>query len=180
MSPYYQAWFGVYALFGESGPVGYRDDRPVPEELADLVIADQDEWQRRIIGSILPGTKFVSEFKADEVTLPKLAERVFLFYARLRTNSVLIPPEEQSPEGRRYLRLPAEHLWNAFVEPRHQLDLVGFGAVWWNKTTGVTFLAYGLGADFVDKNGQRHDYTGIVEPEVLRLLGSLSFRPLRS
>lgn len=180
LSPYYQAWFGVYALFGKSGPVGFRNERPVPEELTALVIADQDEWQRRITGSILPGTKFVSESKAEQVTLPKLAEKVFLFYGRLTSYSTLIPPEDQSPEGRRYFRLPAKHLWSALVEPRHQLELSGFGAVWSDKNTGATFFAYGVGADFVDKNGQRHDYTGIVEPEVLRLLGSLSLRPLRS
>lgn len=180
LSPYYQAWFGVYVLFSKSGPVGFRDGRPVPEELMALVVADQDEWQRKITGSILPGTKFVAESKPEEITLPKLAEKVSLFYGAITSYSVLIPPDEQSPEGQRYFRLPEKHLWSALVEPRHPLTLGGFGSAWWDKPSGATFFAYGVGADFVDKNGQRHDYTGIVEPEVLRLLGSLSVRRLRS
>ena len=180
LSPYYQAWFGVYALFGKSGPVGFRDGRPVPEELSALVIADQDEWQRKITGNVLSGSRFISETKPEEITLPKLAEKVFLFYGAITSYSVLVPPEEQSAEYQKYFRLPEKRLWNDLVEPRHPISLSGFGAAWWDKPSGATFFAYGVGADFVDKNGQRHDYTGIVEPEVLRLLGSLSVRRLRS
>lgn len=180
LSPYYQAWFGVYALFSKNGPVGFRDERPVPEELARLVVADQDEWQRRITGTFVPGSKFISETTPEEVTFPKLGEKVFLFYGTLASFSALVPPEELTTEALRYFQLPERRLWNSLVEPRHPLNLSGFGATWCDKHTGATFFVYGVGADFVDKNGERRDYTGIVEPEVMRLLGSLSMRRLRS
>lgn len=178
LSPYYQAWFGVYALYGKNGLVGFEDGRPLPEVIAPLVVADQDEWQRRITGGIVPGSHFTSQTEPEVVTLPKLAEKVYLFYGRIASYSVLIPPEEQPPEAQKYFTLPARHLWDSLVEPRHALDLAGFGAVWVDTKSGTTFVAYGVGADFVDKKGRRHDYTGIVEPEVLKLLGSLSLRPL--
>lgn len=178
LSPYYQAWFGVYAFYGNDGPVGFENGKPQPEVIARLVVADQDEWQRRITGRIIPGSRFTSQTEPEVVTLPKLAEKVYLFYGRIASYSVLVPPEEQTSEAQKYFTLPAKRLWDSVVEPKHALDLAGFGAVWADKNTGATFFAYGVGADFVDKNGQRHDYTGIVEPETLKLLGSLSMRPL--
>jgi hypothetical protein len=179
LSPYYQAWFGVYALIGPSGPFGFKDGKPLPELISPLVVADQDEWQRRITGNAIHGSKFISQSEAHQVTLPKLAEKVFIFYGTISSFSALVPPEDQTPEALRYFQLPEKHLWNHLVEPRHPLDLSGFGALWADEANGVTYFAYGVGADFVDKQGQRHDYTGIVEPEVMRLLGSLSLRSLR-
>jgi hypothetical protein len=178
LSPYYQAWFGVYALYGKDGLVGFEDGRPQPEVIARLVVADQDEWQRRITGGVVPGSHFTQQSEPEVVTLPKLAERVYLFYGRIASYSVLVAPEEQTPEAQKYFTLPPRRLWDAVVEPRHPLDLAGFGAVWADAARGATYFAYGVGADFVDKSGRRHDYTGVVEPEVLRLLGSLSLRPL--
>jgi hypothetical protein len=177
-SPYYHAWFGLYAIVGDSKPFGFKQGKPVPSAIAPLILADQSYWQLLITGTstLEPKVTYLSE--AEEITLPLLAERAFLFYGRISSHSVLIPPEKQTPQARYYFPLPEEKVWNMFVDPCHPLEQGGFAVTWPDYMRGITFCAYGTAASFTDKQGRQHDYIRIVESELLTLLGKLRLRSL--
>jgi hypothetical protein len=179
-SPYYHAWFGVYAVTNSSRPYGFVREKPDPDALAELFIADQRYWQSIMIGSPLFEPKFTFHTKGDQLNLPSLVGRCFIFYGFMATHSVLVSQGKQDASLQRFFPIPPEREWNSLVKPGHPLDQWGFGAIWADHAHGTTFCAYGSGARFEDNQGGLHDYMSAVEPELLTLLGSLRLRPIRS
>jgi hypothetical protein len=178
-SSYYHAWFGVYAVAGSNGPFGFAGGVPQPEKLLPLVVADQRNWQKKIIGRSLADPVFTFKSEAQAITLPRVTERAFLYFARFSSNSVLIRPEEQAPAARSFFRLPDSGRWGSLVDPAHPIQQEGFVAVWADAARGVTFCIYGAGSSYVDKAGVLHDYAKQIEPELLSLLFSVGLKQVR-
>jgi hypothetical protein len=177
-SPYYHAWFCVYAAIGNTKPFGFEQGRPIPSAVFSLALADQDYWRRIITGDSIVESQCTYQSEAEEVKLPHLGNRVFMFRGRFSSYSVLTRREEQTSKGRHYFALPEESEWNTLVDPCHSFTQGGVGVIWSDDRSGVTFIAGGIGASFVDKSGTHYDYIPFVEAEILTLLEGLRFRPL--
>ncbi len=178
-SPYYHAWFCVYALIGNKDqPFGFEQGKPVSTAWIPLAIADQDYWRSVATKDTIKQSYFTFQSQAEEIKLPHLGNHVFVFRCRIASYSVLTPREKQTSKGRLFLALPEEREWNKYVDPYHPLELRGLGVVWMDDKSGATFYAGGIGANFIDKFGTYHNYFPTVETELFTLLEKVRLQPL--
>ena len=175
-SPYYHAWFGVYAILGDPSPFGFRDGRPIPDALVPLLLADEAYWQELMVGGSARRPAVTFQGAAERLSLSNLTPQAFLFRGGITSQSVLGPRHAQPPRARRYFPLPPERAWRGVVAAYHPIEQRGFAVVWADRSSGTTFCIYGTGARFTDRHGGIHDYSRMVEPELLALVGGIRLR----